>query len=167
MNPSDKSIAVERRVIRRMHLATISCPPNQPGAGLFKQGNILLLGEQASDPINDPDQKPFCSTRACSGWLNWQMELHNLEEDHFFWLNVLNNDGTAIDLNAAVARLRPSAIISLGNIARNACVKSGITPVHFSHPQYWKRFRSKELYPLIPFLVEKTKNLHRSSLGLV
>lgn len=150
-----------------MSLASESCPTSQPGAGLFKRGNILILGEQASDPINDPDQKPFCSTRACSGWLNWQMELEDLQEEKFFWLNVLNNDGSKVDLRASVDRLQPSEVIALGNTARSACVKAGIAHVHFSHPQYWKRFRSKEQYPLISHLLMKTKNLHQSSFGLV
>lgn len=145
-----KAQLIENRVAKRMALSG-----DKLGAGAFIKGNLLILGEQASHPDSDPEQKPFCSTKACSGWLNWELEKLGVPEEAMFWLNVLNNDGTPAPLLETISELQPTEVIALGNVAKMACKKLGVEHLGFSHPQYWKRFRSKESYPFIKYLEVK------------
>lgn len=150
MKNDEKLVAITERMNHRAYGSPSS--QGHPGIGFFKPGNILILGEQASDPINDPEQMPFFSTKACSGWLNWQLEQGCIPEEKMFWLNVLNNDGSPADICGTIDRMKPSEVIALGKIASNACTKLGLKHYYYPHPQYWKRFRSKEDYPLISHL---------------
>ena len=138
------------RYLKRIALAEITNAPY--GVGSFTEGVTLLIGEQASDPENAPEQQPFCSDQGCSGWLNKLLEIEDVPEESLFWVNALNNDSSKINLNQLVKELKPKKIIALGNVASTLCSEQGIVAEKCSHPQYWKRFRSKERYPLLDLL---------------
>jgi len=142
---------------RRLELAKETSAPI--GVGSFRKGNILLIGEQASDPTTAPEQQPFCSDRGCSGWLNKQLHNEKISEEKLFWVNALNNDGSWVNLRALVGQLQPSAVIALGTVAKKACVEQGIDQYSAYHPQYWKRFKSKFRYPLLDLLHFLTLNV--------
>lgn len=143
-------VLTSERYLRRLKLAAETKAPY--GAGAFIKGNILLIGEQASDPITAPEQQPFCSSVGCSGWLNKLLEAESIPEEKLFWVNVLNNDDTPINLRGLVEALQPSTVLALGGVAQHHCKLQGVSFQPFYHPQYWKRFKSKHPYSLINFL---------------
>lgn len=155
---------------RRLDLAKITRAPF--GAGAFIKGNVLLVGEQASKLKGSiefaPEQQPFCSDRGCSGWLNRLLLSGGIPEEKLFWVNALNNDGTDVDLRLVVELMRPSVVIALGNVA--LALVMALTPsvswVLVPHPQYWKRFKSKERYPLLDLLHEKVNNIRGLEVGV-
>jgi hypothetical protein len=151
------------RYLRRIKLKEQTAPVWAHGVGAFVTGNILLIGEQASDPTNAPEQQPFCSSKGCSGWLNRLLEQEEIPEERLFWLNALNNDGSRVQLQRYVAELRPSHVVALGSVASKLCQEQNVLHHRFYHPQYWKRFHSKKPYALIEFL---RRNLHPSATGI-
>src|SRR5574343_461079 len=142
----------QERYLTRLSLARDTDAPF--GAGAFVTGNVLLIGEQSSDPLHDTDQQPFCSSKGCSGWLNDLLEAENIPEDKLFWVNAKNNDGSTISLLPLVAALKPSTIIALGSVARKLCEIQDVKGEFFHHPQFCKRFRHQFPYPLISRLKE-------------
>lgn len=146
---------LERRIATRRKLRDVpSRPFKHPvvGVGNFYPGNLLLVGEQSANPESSPNQEPFCSKLGCSGWLNSLLERNAVPEERLFWLNALNNDGTVAPLAETVRELKPSLVIALGRVAERVLNEQGVPHVSVPHPQYWKRFRSKEPYPLIDLL---------------
>ena len=119
------------------------------GAGAFIHGNVMIVGEQDSDPSANKHQMPFCTNKGCTGWLNKQLDAANIPEEKLFWVNSLHNDGSEANIDHLVTFMKPSAVLVLGGIARRICRKQGIEFTPFYHPQYWKRFRSREKYALI------------------
>lgn len=111
-----------------------------------------MVGEQASHPTTAPEQRPFCDDKGCSGWLNKQLEKYKIPEEQLFWVNALNNDGSVVDLAKLNWFLVPREIIALGNVAAEALHNAKLEHTVFGHPQYWKRFKSKEVYPLMEHL---------------
>jgi len=138
--------------LRRLQLTEITDPPF--GVGAFIIGNILIIGEQASGPETAPNQKPFCSDKGCSKWLNRLLADEKIQEEKLFWINVLNNDGSIVDLKSFVGLLRPAFVISLGNVAHQECKQQVIEHYFEYHPQYWKRFKSNHRYHLLDLLSE-------------
>ena len=122
------------------------------GVGSFRPGVILIIGEQASDPKNAPEQRPFCCTKGCSGWLNKLLDIEDIQEEKLFWVNALNNDGSEVYLVKLIKNLLPRRVIALGNVAQSICEKQVICFEKCYHPQYWKRFKSKQRYPLLDML---------------
>ena len=142
----------EKRIAER---TSFGPSPLGYGVGNFAPGVILLVGEQAAKPDRCENQRPFCSTKGCSGWLNNQLDILSIPESRLFWVNALNNDGTAINAVELVDKLRPMAIVSLGKVAERILSEQGIWWARtMSHPQHWKRFHHNEPYPLIQLLNE-------------
>jgi hypothetical protein len=150
------TMAIKERYLKRIQLAKDTNAPI--GIGAFLPGNILIIGEQASDPATAAEQQPFCGLKGCSGWLNLCLEDNGIPEEKLFWINALNNDDSAVDLKKLCEELQPSVVVSLGGVAHRACIHQHITSVQFNHPQYHKRFQSKHEYPLIPFLKRLTRD---------
>ena len=140
----------KERYLERIRLAEKTNAPY--GVGNYVKGVRLIVGEQASDPTNAPEQRPFCCTKGCSGWLNKMLDIEMIPEYGLFWVNALNNDGTMVNLKALVEELQPAEVIALGHFAKNTCDEFGVDAKMCFHPQYWRRFRSKERYPLLDML---------------
>lgn len=157
---------MNQRYLHRIKLKEFTAPAWAHGVGAFVEGNILLIGEQASDPKNAPEQQPFCSSKGCSGWLNDLLEAEGIPEEKLFWLNALNNDGSKVELWRYVDSLKPSCIIALGNVASKVCHEQMITHEKCYHPQYWKRFQSQNRYGLIDLLQHRVKNIPGYSGGI-
>lgn len=144
----------KERYLTRIKLAEETRAPF--GVGAFLPGNILLVGEQASDPTNAPEQQPFCSSKGCSGWLNKLLEAESIPEEKLFWVNAKNNDNSTIRLKELVDVLIPSMVFALGKTAQKLCIDENVECKTFQHPQYHKRFKSKQHYDLISELKEST-----------
>jgi hypothetical protein len=80
------------------------------------------------------------------------LEIENVKEEELFWVNALNNDFTVLNLVELVRLLQPRKVIALGRVAQKSCEDQGISCIKSYHPQYWKRFRNKERYPLLDLL---------------
>lgn len=147
--------AASARVRERWRLRCLTAK-NRRGAGNFKPGVTLLVGERVSHPDESEYHAPFCSVRASSGWLNTLLARSRVCERNLFWINALENDGTFVDLGELVRELRPANVIALGKVAEARLSVYNIEHDAVPHPQYWKRFKSKDPYPLI----KKLEQLH-------
>ena len=146
LSPKDESIRA--RVLKRFRLGLKTNAPI--GAGSYTNGVVMLVGEQVSHPDENKYHAPFCSTKGCSGWLNTLLEEAAIPEEKLFWINAIDNDGTEVNLRQIYDTIEPCTVFALGNVARDQLRKQGITSFgHVPHPQYWKRFKSKQPYPLI------------------
>ena len=140
----------KERFLKRIALAEETLAPF--GVGSYTKGITLIIGEQDSDPLNSPEQKPFCCTKGCSGWLNRLFDIEDVDESKLFWVNALNNDVSSINLGVLVNDLSPKKVIALGKVAQKECTIQGVNHIQCYHPQYWKRFRNKQRYPLLDML---------------
>lgn len=121
------------------------------GIGNFSQGNILIVGEEPG-----PDSFGFDTPFVGSGsgiWLLRQLEANEIDENELYWINARNAAGVEAEQDF-VDFLKPRKIITLGTSARmwatDLINEFKVIPIY--HPQYWRRFKSKEEYPLIPLL---------------
>lgn len=112
---------------------------------------VLVVGDTpgpGAPKINGYHHTPFYATVHCSGWLNLLLEEAAIPESGLVWINSTNVDGNPAPVSALDHNFR--GIIALGGNAEKWLKKSGVTNyVKVHHPQFWKRFHSKEAYPLI------------------
>lgn len=142
---------VRSRVLTRWGLGRRTKAPI--GAGNYVTGvKVFIVGERTSHPERNKYHAPFCSTKACSGWLNKLLCEVDIDEKDIFWVNALDNDGTPVDLASMHAYLKPMKVFALGKVAERQLSVYNVTYTAFAHPQYWKRFKSKQPYPLITAL---------------
>lgn len=117
-----------------------------PGAGHFREGNTLIVGEQCGP--KDITGMPFIGDAgSCSLWLADQLEKWYISEYNLYWINALDADGDLED-PAFIDKLQPSKIIALGKIAAKWCDALDLTYTGVPHPQFWKRFKFHSPYPL-------------------
>lgn len=125
------------------------------GCGAFKRNSILLVADEhnPADVYKDINQ-PFAGVLSpVSHWLNNQLEEFKIPENRLFWVNAYMWEGRAINLRALYDELRPSCVVALGSRAFKELEKQGVEIQYYQHhPQYWRRFRSKMQYPLLPLL---------------
>jgi hypothetical protein len=114
---------------------------------------ILLVGDSpAPDAPDDPGfhYTPFGAPRNSSLWLNRLLEQFKIDEAQLGWMNAYDKAG--LPTNPRPLSYRWSQIIALGGSPSSWLKRHGIEHRQFMHPQAWKRFHSKEPYPLIPIL---------------
>lgn len=117
----------------------------------------ILVGEKPGNgarkmPANF-HHTPFYSTKNSSLWLNTLLIRAGVSEEHLFWINSADMDGVP----ASTTHLQgwgDARVIALGNLAEKWVSGVGLRCEKFYHPQAWKRFHSKEEYPLVSFLKE-------------
>jgi uracil-DNA glycosylase len=117
------------------------------GIGQFTKGNILIVGESPG-PNNQDTNTPFVGSG--SGlWLLKKLEEESIDETKLFWVNAIGADCDILNKDF-VKTLQPSKIIALGTIAKQWAreFETEIEVINILHPQYWRRFRSSEEYPL-------------------
>ena len=121
-----------------------------PGIGHFKKGNILIVGDQASNPMLGPDL-PFVHYEGCSPWFTTQLEYAGVNEKDLYFVNGKTINSFMTDPKF-LEELEPSHIVALGDEAAKWCEVVDVAHKRFEHPSYWKRFRHHDLYPLVNFL---------------
>lgn len=151
-----KHSEVITRLIHRLTLSVQTIPKEFNNcAGNFSnfKGNriITIIGEKPAGPSPLVKSYPFLEVAGSSGWLNSQLNDTHAREDRLFWVNALNLDDSENNPDI-INQLKPKQIVCLGKIAEQWAKKNGWEFVAFPHPQYWKRFKSKQPYPLIDFL---------------
>jgi hypothetical protein len=95
---------------------------------------------------------PFYSTKNSSLWLNKQLVEAGIEEEKLVWFNAELADGTTLDpVYVQDLMAGKPAIICLGGKAEMWVRRNAPTSeyVKVYHPQFAKRFKSKEPYALI------------------
>ena len=126
------------------------------------KAKVIIVGDRPgpSAPTDtNYHHTPFYSVKHCSGWLNVQLYERGIREKDLLWINAADRLGNPTDPsilkgNTSLLGLR---IISLGGNAARWCAKDcKMGSEMFHHPQYWKRFRNKEPYPLLDRLAEIT-----------
>lgn len=135
---------------------------NGPGIGAWRKSGLvtLLVGERMGEQIFDgrktDAEVPFVSfNRAgCADWLTQQLESAGIPETALYWVNARNAAGV-LTKPEFIRELQPARIIALGEEAHKWCEHHAhIRHITVPHPQYWKRFCSKEPYPLLKELTE-------------
>jgi hypothetical protein len=121
---------------------------------------ILLADTPGPGRPNTPGyhHTPFYSTRNSSLWLNRQLVEAGIAETVLLWFNTTLANGTKLRRDIINHQLKHNdfaRVICLGNNAKqwfyeNFGAAAPATTVY--HPQAWKRFHSKEPYPLIDLL---------------
>lgn len=102
---------------------------------------------------------PFYSTKNSSLWLNRQLVEAGVDEACLFWVNAYDLHGKPTHSSHMSSWPNLRHVFLLGGNAvkwyvKEAahCVPRFVETEHFFHPQAWKRFRSREAYPLIEAL---------------
>ncbi len=139
---ADRLSLLKRIAIRKKILKSVISP-----------NKILLIGEQVGRPELHEDY-PFCAVTASAGWLNRLLDDHKILEQDLYWINALNRDNSKKNLIEIVERLQPFSVFALGKIAEKLCIDSNVEHIAIPHPQYWKRFKSGQEYPLLEKLQE-------------
>jgi thymidylate kinase len=113
-------------------------------------GGVVLVGESfAERKDQDPwYQWPFASFsgEGCSRWLTEQLDKDGIPEENLLWVNSDQDLSFLHDLEWS------PVVVALGDKAMETLYKEKIEAKVVKHPQYWKRFRSGELYPLLEIL---------------
>lgn len=120
-----------------------------PGIGMFAPGNTLLIGDEVNKKAGK-DGWPFVAPGGSSLWLANLLEEAKIPEHRLYWINA-KTDGEATDPRF-IDLLQPEYVIAMGGKAREWCKKHRIGCSIVDHPQYHKRFRHGEPYPLIDML---------------
>lgn len=118
------------------------------GIGAFKKGNTLIVGEKpGSNSLGY--NTPFVGTGS-GQWLLDFLETNNISENKYYWINAQDLYGRVAEQDF-IDDLSPSKIICLGNKAYDWAknLAEDFTVVKVPHPQYWKRFKSGQPYPLL------------------
>lgn len=124
-----------------------------PGIGHWAPGRVtLLVGEQTNDLSRAEGELPFVDrhnrTTGCSFWLAYQLEQWGVSERDLYWINALDRKNVSAPPDF-LAALQPRRVIALGKVAERWCQRvARVKHEAVEHPQYWKRFRHHEAYPL-------------------
>jgi hypothetical protein len=113
------------------------------GIGHWHSDSVILMGDRCSRyGIKD---LPFVSfyREGCSAWLADQLSDWGVSERELYWVN-----SAGLGVNWLDESDRPRKIVALGVNAEKWCQRAGVPYKAAPHPQYWKRFKHFESYPL-------------------
>lgn len=132
----------------------------QKSGHIVSSKNILVVGDRpgpgAKDFTEAHHNTPFYSKTHCSGWMNACLVLEGVPEDRLMWINSAAHDGTPTLVNIFYTN-EFDAVIALGNNAAKWLTKACVPHERFDHPQFHKRFKNSEPYPLIKRLAALTR----------
>jgi hypothetical protein len=161
LTPQQKEGVVENLEIRRRRFEHLVLKKGKFSKE-FPQPRVTIVGDRPgpSAPI-DPSyhHTPFYSTSHCSGWLNSLLFLEGIDENILSWVNAYDRNGNPTDISIVddLANTYEPSIIALGANAEKWLVKNGYAGyLRVDHPQYHKRFKNKQYYPLIRGIMDIT-----------
>lgn len=129
------------------HLRTQRHETTIPTSGMDR-ARVLIIGDEFGERKNNDAllQLPFgsFSGAGCSLWLAEQLESRGISERWLGWIN-------SVDIPASVvSNENGSPVIALGEDAAKRLTQRGFKLFDtVPHPQYWKRFRNNQPYPLM------------------
>ncbi len=141
------------RIVTTSEVAVLSQFDNC--AGHFGSCAVVLVGESPGAVSQFKKTYPFCGLNGSSKWLNNLLDAENIQESDLFWVNAYNGRRVSND-PLLVKNCLSATVIALGNKASEWCEKNGVKHHKTYHPQYWKRFRATERYPLIDLIKQNT-----------
>lgn len=131
-----------------------SHPLESRSAGNY-HADVIIVGEKFAEPKNqDPlYQWPFASFSddGCSRWLTDLLTLAGVGEQDLLWFNAdqLSKPMVKRWVGRKVFALGAEAVTTLHEMLGP---DDGVMLSAVEHPQYWRRFRSLQPYPLVPLL---------------
>ena len=114
---------------------------------------VLIVGDKPAPSTkmeNRVNCVPFASVAHSSLYLNLALDKANILESDLAWVNARDYDDK--ETESRLLSHEWLKIIALGGIAEAWVNKHGKSCLKIPHPSYWKRFHSKEPYPLIQVL---------------
>lgn len=113
------------------------------GIGHWHPNSVILVGDRCSR--HGIHNLPFVSFQGagCSAWLAQQLESWDIGEQELYWIN-----SAGLGVNWLNEIDRPRKFVALGVHAENWCQHAGVPHTAVPHPQYWKRFKHGDPYPL-------------------
>ena len=140
---------VNRVLARKMRFLKLRAGEWKPS-----NGQLLLIGDRPA-PSAPRDlgfhYTPFGALTNSSLWLNQQLEQFHIPEDGLAWVNATDINGVKTDHK--ILEHHWGGIIALGNNAKLWACKGTSKVVWLAqHPSAWKRFHSREPYPLLGLL---------------
>lgn len=142
---------LQKRLVDRIVLSANIPVEFDNCAGNLETAEFVLVGERPANESKNERYYPFCDIAGCSGWLNLLLDKEKIPEEKLFWINAVHLDGSQND-HTLLDLLEGRQIICLGRVAERWVKQAGKKYVQVPHPQYWKRFKSKEKYPLLELL---------------
>lgn len=128
----------------------------EPTAGALERDRrkVLLVGEAYTN-VSDQDtlyQWPFGGfSGACSTWLTNEFNrVGDIDERDLVWVNADASVGALREL----IEVNGHKVFALGEDASAQLREYNIVHTLFPHPQFWKRFRYGECYPLLDAIKE-------------
>lgn len=115
---------------------------------------ILIVGDKPAPSTKEEARInciPFAAFWHSSLFLNIKLEEANIPESNLAWVNARDFDDNPTSYNV-FPDWKWKKIIALGGVAEKWVKKAGLECSTVPHPSYWKRFHSKEPYPLIQVL---------------
>jgi hypothetical protein len=129
------------------------------GESLYTE--VVLLGDTPGPGKPDTPNyhhTPFYSTKNSSLWINKLLVEHSIPETSLLWFNTTLADGSPLDPDIFNRQLKGGpVVICLGGAAEKWLLKTANYKNSYHkvfHPQAWKRFHSKEKYPLLDYFEE-------------
>jgi hypothetical protein len=127
-------------------------PPPAYGAGAFRPGVILLVGDRSNVArIGQLKHRlPFVTFAGKGGvgpWINTQLEAALISEDELYWINAYDAAGAATD-PSLIAALQPGHVVALGRLAERWCVDAGARHTTILSPYDWRQQGLNKPYPL-------------------
>lgn len=123
--------------------------PNEgPGIGAWRPGySTLLVGERVNASMYGQDW-PFTGRGGSSQWLTEKLTEAEVPESDLYWVNAENIMLQPTD-PSFIEKLQPRRIVALGGSAKKWLWQHGYDDVaEIEHPQYWRRFRHDDYYPI-------------------
>lgn len=158
MNYKDLSETEKRQFARNLVQRRASFETWTHHRELAEAKKILLVADRPGPKAPQTDNfhhTPFYANIHSGGWLNSLLLKADISETSLFWTNSATWDGKPGDTDILKVRGGHgwTTIIALGGNAEKFLMKNGVIVFHkFDHPQFHKRWKSKEPYPLIEFL---------------
>lgn len=116
---------------------------------------VLLVGEDfAAHTSRDPlYQWPFASFSniGCSGWMTQQLLDAGVSEADLCWANI---DQLPSRWAGGYELDRFDLVVALGKKASEELTKRGVVHVQADHPQYHRRFKNADPYPVVAAIKE-------------
>lgn len=124
--------------------------------------NVLLIGDRPAPSAPDDPKfhyTPFGAMWNSSLWLNLLLHHANIPETELSWVNAADFYGRSTDKN--ILKEPWKLIIALGGNAAGWIKSEEVPFIKVHHPSAWKRFHSKEPYPLIEVLCKHLNSTAR------
>lgn len=152
--PRETQLKLSRQLSQRRLLYTSALQRRYVG-----NNKVILIGDKPGPgrPTTPHHHTPFYSTKNSSLWLNLKLVEAGIDELDLLWFNAELADGSPLD-PVHIQDLEPlqPKLIALGGNAEKWIRRAvpEVTYVKVPHPQFAKRFKSKEPYELIDVLKE-------------